>query len=207
MPHRVAGGPQPLRRAHHPGAFGLGEGGHRFRAAALAVAVAGMGEHAGEARAQSRGDLRQGVVFRKEAAPALADIHLDQRRHRARVRGDGAGGVEVVGDDLHLGSGDVQLRHRVQLPGRDADGVDLVAPAALGEEARLRQGADGDRPVVGRGEAGHVAALGRLQMRAKRHARMAGDGRGHGGDVPPKHAEVEHQAGRGKVVERHATEG
>jgi hypothetical protein len=162
-----------------------------------------MGEHAGEAPPQRRGDLGQGAVVGPEAAPPLAHIHLDQRRDRAGMRGDRAGGLRVVGDHLHLGAGRVQLRHRVELLGRDADGVDLVGPPALGEEPGLGQGADGDGAVVGRGQAGHVAALRGLEVRAERHAGVARQRRGHGGEVPPQNADVEHQAGRGEVVERH----
>ena len=85
---------------------------------------------------------------RGDAAAGLADIDLDQRLERAGMRGDGAGDLDVVGDDLHRGAGGVQRGDGIQLRRGDADGVDLVAPAGLGEVARLGQGADGDRAEI-----------------------------------------------------------
>jgi hypothetical protein len=130
-----------LGGADDAGAFGLGDGRHLGDGTA-GVGVAGMGEDAGELVAQGGGD-GAGFVGR-DAAAAFADVDLDQGAEAAWVSGDGSRGFHVVGDDLDVGARRVEGGHGCELLRGDADGVDLVVPAGLGEETGLGEGADGD---------------------------------------------------------------
>ena len=150
------------------------------------------------------GDLQQQVIVRRHAAAALAGVDLDQRPRRLPVRGDRAGGVEIVGQHDDRGAGAVQLRHLIELLRRDADGVENVGDAVAGEILRLGQRRDGDAAgLAGDRQARHVDRLGGLHVRAQRHA-VARKRARHGADVALQDAAVEHQAGRRQIGELHA---
>ena len=143
--------------------------------AAAVVAMPGMAEHAGQPRPERRADLRQQPdPSGGDAAAPLADIHLDQRADRPGMRGDGAGHLQIVGDDLDVGPRRIQRRHRIQLGRDDADGIDLVVPAGLGEIPRLGQGADRDRAEVRRRRASPPRCSSRSSDAAAAPARDGG---------------------------------
>ena len=85
-----------------------------------------MRHHAGEIRAEPRGDLQQQIVVRSDAAAALAGVDLDQRARRLAVCGDRAGRVEIVGQHDDGGADAVQLGDLIELLRRDADRVEDV---------------------------------------------------------------------------------
>jgi hypothetical protein len=128
-----------------------------------------------------------------DAGAALAGIHLDQRARRRRMRGDGAGGIGIVGQHYDRGTALVQLGDLIELLRRDADRIQDVGDAVRGEIFGFRQGGDGDAAgLADQRQAGHVDRLRGLHVRAQRHA-VPGQRPGHGGEILQQDAAVEHQ--------------
>ena len=62
--------------------------------------------------------------------------------------GDRPGNGEIVRHDAQIDALAPQFGHRRQLGRHDADGIENVLEAALGEIARLGEGRDGDAAVM-----------------------------------------------------------
>ena len=119
-------------------------------------------------------DETAGIAGLNARAVAIA-VDLDQHRKPvaggARRGGDGLRAVEVVEEDRQIGAAAAQIEHMIELVGRDADGVQDVLEAVADEILGFLEGRYRDRPRAALGhDAGHLDALGRLEVRAQMHA-------------------------------------
>ena len=85
-----------------------------------------MRHHAGEQRAEPGCDVEQRRILRVHAAAPFPGVDLDQAARRSGMAGNRTRHGDVIGDYQHRSTGGVQLRHLVQLLGRDANGVENV---------------------------------------------------------------------------------
>jgi hypothetical protein len=106
--------------------------------------------------------------------------------------GDGAGHFRIIGDDLHVIALRIDRRDGVQLLRRDAHRVNLVPIATTGEIPRLGNRADGDRPMIWRGQRRNRQAFRCFHMRAQLQARMPRHGFRHARQVALQNAEFQH---------------
>jgi hypothetical protein len=115
---------------------------------ALVIGMAGMGHDARQFDArrlvQDARDVEQaGQGGIGEASPAAAAVDLDEDGEGVAVRrrrGDGLGHAEIVRDDAQVHAAPAQFRHRAQLGRDDADAVEDVLEAAVGESSAPRRG-------------------------------------------------------------------
>ena len=139
-----------------------------------------------------------------QAGAAAAAVDLDEDREGVAVRrrlGDRPGDGEIVGDDPQIDAAAAQLGDRRQLGGHDADAVEDVLEAALGEIACFGERRDGDAAVMALDR--HAADLDRLrglEVRPQHDAGLA-QAVAHALEVAAQDRPVENEGGRRQVVD------
>ena len=187
----------------------LGDRGDAVRRA-LVIGMAGMGHDAGELDArrgmQDARDVEQAGQLRlRQAGAAAAAVDLDEDRKRVAARrggGDRPRDGEVVGDDPQVDAAAAQLGDRRQLRRHDADAIEDVREAAVGEIACLRQRRHGDAAVMAFDRhAADLDGFGGLEMRPQHHAGAA-QAVAHALEVAAQDRPVENEGGGRQVVDR-----